>query len=115
MMQLQGGWSRWEKPGDIATHPKLVSGGNKNSQRGSSRFIEDGSFLRLRNVTLSYSVPATLLERIHLRSARITVSGDNLYTWTKFSGIDPEVDDFGTVGTKYPFARKFLLGLQLGF
>lgn len=115
MMQLQDGWNRWEKPGDIATHPKLVSGGNKNSQRGSSRFIEDGSFLRLRNVTLSYSVPATLLERIHLRSARITVSGDNLYTWTKFSGIDPEVDDFGTVGTKYPFAKKFLLGLQLGF
>lgn len=115
MMQLQDGWSRWEKPGDIATHPKLISGNRSNSQRASSRFIEDGSFLRLRNVTLSYSMPAALLERIHLRSARITLSGDNLYTWTKFSGIDPEVNDFGTVGTKYPFARKFLLGLQLGF
>jgi TonB-linked SusC/RagA family outer membrane protein len=115
MMQLQDGWSRWEKPGDIATHPKLVSGGNKNSQRGSSRFIEDGSFLRLRNVTFSYNIPTSQLERIHLRSARISISGDNLYTWTKFSGIDPEVDDFGAVGTKYPYAKKFQLGLQLGF
>ncbi len=115
MMQLQEGWNRWEKPGDSATHPKLVSGGNKNSQRGSSRFIEDGSFLRLRNVTLSYSIPTSQLERIHLRSLRISISGDNLYTWTKFSGIDPEVDDFGSVGTKYPFSKKFLLGIQLGF
>ena len=115
MMQLQDGWSRWEKPGDIATHPRLVSGGNKNSQRDSSRFIEDGSFLRLRNVTLSYNIPKSLLDRIHLRTARISISGDNLYTWTKFSGIDPEVDDFGSIRTKYPFAKKILLGLQVGF
>ena len=115
MMQLPEGWNRWEKPGDIATHPKLVSGGNKNSQRGSSRFIEDGSFLRLRNVTFSYNIPARQLEHIHLRSFRISISGDNLYTWTHFSGIDPEVDDFGSVGNKYPFSKKFLLGIQLGF
>ena len=115
MMQLQDGWNRWEKAGDVATHPKLIGGGNMNSQRSSSRFLEDGSYLRLRNVTFSYNIPTSQLERIHIRSARISISGDNLYTWTKFSGIDPEVDDFASVGTKYPFAKKFLLGVQLGF
>lgn len=115
MMQLQDGWSRWEKPGDIATHPKLVNGGNKNAQRPSSRFIEDGSYLRIRNVTLSYALKESLSKRIGVRSAKFSIGADNLYTWTKFSGIDPEVDDNGSVGFKYPYSRKFILGVQLGF
>lgn len=115
MQDLDKKWSRWEKPGDVATHPKFVIGGNKNAHKGSSRFLEDGSFLRLRNVNLSYSLPQSLLDRLKLSNVRISVGGDNLWTLTKFSGIDPEVNDRGTIGTKYPYSTKWLAGLEINF
>ncbi len=115
LMALQPSWSRWEKPGDIATHPKYVIGGNKNAQRPSSRFLENGNYLRLRNVTLSYDLPKTLISRAKLSNVRLSASADNLFTITKFSGIDPDVSETGDVGTKYPFSRKFVFGVQLNF
>ncbi len=63
LLALQNGWSRWEKPGDVATHPKYVIGGNKNAQRPSSRFLENGNYLRLRNITLSYDLPKALASK----------------------------------------------------
>ncbi|ADB42593.1 SusC/RagA family TonB-linked outer membrane protein [Spirosoma linguale] len=115
LMALQDGWSRWEKPGDIATHPKYVIGGNKNAQRPSSRFLENGNYLRLRNISLNYDLPKALASKAHLGSVRLTASGDNLFTVTKFSGIDPDVAETGEVGTKYPFSKKFVFGVQLSF
>ncbi|GAB3755583.1 SusC/RagA family TonB-linked outer membrane protein [Spirosoma pomorum] len=115
LLALQPGWNRWEKAGDQATHPKYVIGGNKNAQRPSSRFLESGNYLRLRNVTLSYDLPKALVSRAKLGSVRVTASGDNLFTITKFSGIDPDVTETGEVGTKYPFSKKFVLGVQLSF
>ncbi len=115
LLALQDGWSRWEKPGDIATHPKYVIGGNKNSQRPSSRFLENGNYLRLRNVTLNYDLPKSLTNRLRLNGVRLSVAGDNLFTITKFSGIDPDVTETGDVGTKYPFSRKLIFGVQLTF
>jgi TonB-linked SusC/RagA family outer membrane protein len=114
-MVLQDGWSRWEEPGDNATHPKAIPGGNSNSQKPSSRFLEDGSYLRLRNVTLSYDLPGSLQERLRIGSARVYLSGDNLLTLTNFSGMDPEAELFGAVGTKYPISKKLLLGIQMGW
>ncbi|CCH03239.1 TonB-dependent receptor plug [Fibrella aestuarina BUZ 2] len=115
LLALQPGWSRWEKPGDVATHPKYIIGGNKNAQRPSSRFLENGNYLRLRNVTISYELPKALVSRARLGSVRLSASGDNLFTLTKFSGIDPDVTETGDVGTKYPFSKKFILGVQLTF
>ncbi|WP_019989790.1 SusC/RagA family TonB-linked outer membrane protein [Rudanella lutea] len=115
LMALQPGWSRWEKPGDVATHPKYVIGGNKNAQRPSSRFLESGNYLRLRNISLNYDVPKTWLRRARLEGVRLTASADNLFTVTKFSGIDPDVTETGEVGTKYPFSKKFVFGVQLNF
>ncbi|WP_143308428.1 TonB-dependent receptor [Chitinophaga vietnamensis] len=115
LMQLDKGWSRWQKPGDNATHPKYVLDGNHNSHKPSSRFLEDGSYLRLRNVNLSYGLPKTWLDRARIRGARISVGGDNLWTLTKFSGIDPEVDDRGINGVKYPYATKWFAGLEINF
>ena len=116
------GWSRWTQPGDIATHPKPVTGGNKNSDGVSSRYLEDGSFLRIKNVTLSYSFPKKVCSKLHLQDASVFVTGDNLYTLTRFSGMDPEVrlestmyELAGMYSMNYPVGRVFSLGLNFKF
>lgn len=114
-MELEEDWSRWQEPGDDATHPKPTPGGNNNSNSPSSRYLEDGSYLRLKNVRLSYNVPSAWANSLNLQSARIYVSGDNLLTFTDFSGMDPEVGVSGTAGTKYPISRKVMVGVGLNF
>ncbi|MGY0041326.1 SusC/RagA family TonB-linked outer membrane protein [Pedobacter sp. NJ-S-72] len=121
-MVLKDGWNRWENPGDIATHPKAVVNGNKLSNKPSSRFLEDGSYLRLRNITLGYNFSDAIIKRLKVSNLRIYVSADNLVTLTKFSGMDPEVSDLeantnnsGVSGTKYPISKKFLFGVNIGF
>lgn len=117
------GWTRWEKPGDNATHPLPVYGGNKNSAAASSRFLEDGSFLRVRNVNFGYDFSRTLLRDLGVSSARIFLSGDNLLTLSKFSGADPETDlsssginsVAGNVNWIYPVNRTFSLGIEVKF
>ncbi|MNY71219.1 hypothetical protein D3C86_2095110 [compost metagenome] len=84
-MVLKDGWNRWEKPGDVATHPKAVVNGNRASYKSSSRFLEDGSYIRLRNITLGYSLSNKLTEKLNVSNVRVFVSGDNLITLTKFS------------------------------
>jgi TonB-linked SusC/RagA family outer membrane protein len=111
------GWSRWEKPGDIATHPKAIVGGNKDSNQSSSRYLEDGSYIRLRNVRLGYNIPAKVMNKIGFARANLFVSADNLWTGTKFTGTDPEVslsfeDNPGLSSLRYPISRKFLLGIN---
>jgi len=118
------GWTRWTQPGDIATEPKAVQGGNHNSNQQSTRYLEDGSYIRLRNVTLGYQLPTSWINSMKIRSARIFISGDNLVTFTKFSGVDPEVDfspgtdnrgSQGLSSFKYPISRKLLFGINVGF
>ncbi|MCY4780149.1 SusC/RagA family TonB-linked outer membrane protein [Sphingobacterium sp. UT-1RO-CII-1] len=114
-------WTRWEKEGDIATHPKAVVGGNKESSQTSSRFLESGSYIRLRNVRLGYNLPQNALRGTGLSRVHIFVSGDNLWTGTKFSGPDPEVSltqidqSSGRSSFKYPISKKFLFGVNLTF
>ena len=116
-MVLADGWNRWQKPGDIATHPKPVFGGSKNSNRASSRYLEDGSYIRLRNVTFSYQLPSAFIDKFHISNAKFFISGDNLVTLTKFSGMDPEVvlgPGGGTSSIKYPISKKILFGINIG-
>ncbi|WP_316804832.1 TonB-dependent receptor [Pedobacter nototheniae] len=119
-MVLKSGWSRWEKIGDVATHPKPVLGGNHDSNQQSSRYLEDGSYIRLRNVTLGYQIPTSWLSKVKIASARVYVSGDNLWTGTKFSGADPEVNlapdpdrVTGLSSLKYPLSRKIVFGVNI--
>lgn len=56
-MKLPDGWSRWEKPGDIATHPQLRAGGNNGASNTSTRYLENGDYFKLKTLTLSYSLP----------------------------------------------------------
>lgn len=113
-MKLYKGWSRWENPGDIATHPKPMLGGNKSSLEDSSRHLEDGSYLKFRNVTFSYNLPSSVCNRIKIQSLRIFFSGDNLYTITDFSGYDPEVEVAGSVGNQYSVPKRYLFGVEIG-
>lgn len=116
-MVLPSGWTRWEKPGDIATHPKSVFGGNKNSNKVSSRYLEDGSYIRLRNVKLSYELSRNLLAPLKIAHARLFISADNLWTSTKYSGMDPEVSlaiTGGNSSNRYPMSKKVLFGINVG-
>ncbi len=114
---LRPGESWWQKPGDIATHPKAILGGNLNSSKASSRFLQDASYIRLRNVRLSYQIPQQLIQRLGISQLTIYGTGDNLYTWTKFTGMDPEVGfENGTAAlAKYFNNRKLLFGINIGF
>lgn len=82
---------RWQKPGDITSVPRYVYENTYNNYH-SSRFVEDGSYLRLKNVSLGYNLPKKYVERLRIVStARISVSGTNLWTLTRYTGPDPEV------------------------
>lgn len=115
-MVLAKGWSRWEKQGDIVSHPKPVLGGNRASNSSSTRYLEDGSYIRLRNITLGYNLPQTLMSKLGMSSARVFISGDNLWTGTRFTGPDPEVNlSSGESSFRYPISKKVMFGLSLSF
>ena len=116
------GWSRWENPGDVATHPKPVNGRKDGSENTSSRFLEDGSFFRLRNVTLAYNLPQTFLQKIKMAGLRIYASADNIFTLSRFSGMDPEVrldaDTYHHAGMytqNYPIPMTVTMGIDVTF
>lgn len=122
------GWVRWDPEDEsthaIATHPKPKFNGNKKSNEPTSRYLEDGSYLRVKNVTLGYTLPSTLLKKIHIKDCRVFISCDNLYTLTRFSGVDPEVNiagnvdsnpPAGTYNSNYPKYRFYSLGVNLKF
>jgi TonB-linked SusC/RagA family outer membrane protein len=112
--------ARWQKPGDITDVGKPDGVNVNNYIDGGSRWLEDGSFLRLRSLTLGYSLPATTLSRLHLRTLRAYVTGSNLWLLTKYTGLDPESAassdqnqqgiDLGTP----PQPRSVQLGLSIG-
>jgi hypothetical protein len=103
----------WTTPGQITDMPSLEYGGLRAV--AGDRYLEDASFLRLRNISLSYNVPKEVLDKTNLfTGVRVFVQGTNLYTWTKYRGFDPE----GTVTSaffEYPVARTFSLGFDLTF
>ena len=110
------GWKRWEKEGDEVTHPKPKLNGNKKSNELSSRYLEDGSYFRLKNVTLSYDFPQAWMKKAKMQGLRVYVSGDNLWTATKFSGMDPEIDTEDAVyATNYPVPMTLVGGIQITF
>ena len=116
------GWTRWQNPGDNATHPKAQLSGNKSSNQVSSRYLEDGSYFRLKNLTLGYDFPIKLIKKAHMTKCRIYFSADNLFTASKFSGMDPEIRMDGGTGSlagfyseNYPVGRTFQGGLEISF
>jgi hypothetical protein len=110
----------WQKPGDKATKPLPQNA--RNSFDPSTRFVEDGSFLKIRNITLSYDLPKSMLSKIKLSGITISLLADNVYTFTNFWGQDPEVSIDPSYGNlpgyaefKYPNNRQYLLSLNIRF
>ena len=114
------GWSRWTQPGDIATHPKIVFDYDYYASYTSSRYLEDGSYFRLKNITLSYDFCATLIPKKYMSKCRVFVSADNVATATRFSGTNPDVslknnDLPGYYDVSYPIPRTIVGGIELVF
>lgn len=98
--------------------PRLSMGSdpNKNYSTASDYFLEDGSYLRLKNITLGYTLPKNTMKKMGFDgSLRLYVGGENLATFTKYSGFDPEVSNNGVDAGTYPIARMFTFGLNLSF
>lgn len=93
--QTKNQLNRWRQPGDITDVPRAELVGSIGTNN-SSRYLSDGSYLRLKTATLGYNIPADLLQNIGLRSLRVYVSGLNLLTFTDYEGWDPEVNFTGT-------------------
>ena len=114
---------RWQKPGDITDVPRMSYDCAAGADVISSRFIEDGSYLRIQEVTLGYRVPTRLSSAAKLTNARLYVSGRNLATFTKYSGYNPDVNSAGSdanvvMGTDYyayPLPRTFTIGITAGW
>ncbi|MFT3737761.1 MAG: TonB-dependent receptor [Breznakibacter sp.] len=122
--QLAAVKRRWQNPGDITDIPRATTDATAaaNNKLVSSRFIEDGSYLKLKNVTLGYTFNKDILQKARISSLRLYVTAQNLYTWTYYSGFDPEVNYLGNDNTvmgtdffTYPQARSFCVGLNLKF
>ena len=106
---------RWTGPGTSTTTPRAIFGDPNNNTRPSTRYIEDGSYLRIRNVNLGYTLPVESFGDNLFRTARIYVSGQNLYTFTNYSGFDPEVGPNGIDNNIYPITRNVTVGINVGF
>lgn len=112
--------NRWTGEGTSDYYPRLtVTDLNGNFTTASDFFIQDGSFVRLKNVTLGYSLPKKITDAIKLRKVRLYVSAENLFTFTKYKGMDPEIGggvfDNGIDQGIYPQAKTFLGGISVAF
>ena len=115
MNQTAAVLNRWTGENTSNTMPRAVYGDPNQNCRVSDRFVENGSYLRVKNLTLSYSFPQKMLRKIHLETLRIALSCDNVATITKYSGFDPEVSINGIDASLYPITRTFSVGLNVNF
>lgn len=106
---------RWKGEGTSNSMPRAVFGDPNQNTRVSDRFVENGSYLRLKNITLSYTFPKQWLQKAQIENARLSLSCENVATITGYSGFDPEVGINGIDQNRYPISRTFSLGLNFNF
>jgi hypothetical protein len=114
--------ARWKRPGMETTIPRASSEGDTQNVLTSSRFVEDGSYLRLKNITLNYQFDASLIKPLQLSAANFYITATNLFTMTKYRGFDPEVNFGGNSGTvlgidygTYPQSKSVIAGINITF
>lgn len=105
-----------------SNNPRAIANSSNTNLLISDRYVEDGSYLRIQNITLGYSLPQDLISKYKISRLRLYGSAQNLYTFTNYSGYDPEIGSFnqnvllsGIDNGRYPVARTFLVGLNLEF
>lgn len=116
----RSGVQPWTPENPNTDFPRVVYASTLNSRGDTDRWLEDGSFMRLKYISLAYTLPASIIDRIGFSNAQISISGQNLLTFTKYTGLDPEFNngniferghDYGA----FPNLRTYSLGIQLGF
>ncbi len=109
---------RWTGPGTSTDYPRLITGDpNNNFTNPSSFYLEDGDYFRMKTVQLGYTLPKSLISKVGLQKTRVYVMSENLLTFTKYTGYDPEIGG-GVMSIDrgiYPQARSFIVGLNVGF
>ena len=118
---------RWTPDNPSTTIPRAVFGDPSNNRRVSDRWLEDGSYIRLKSVTLGYNIPSKYTKSIGLSGVRLYAMGQNLWTKTNYKGLDPEVSTFaegsgsnantaaGTDFLTFPQAKTYTFGLNVNF
>lgn len=104
---------RWEGPGSSNTMPRAIYNDPNKNSRISDRFVEDGSYLRIKTVTLGYTLPKSIIQKAKFSNAHIYITGQNLFTITKYTGFDPEVGTNGIDYSVYPVTRTISFGINL--
>ena len=128
-----GGWAnkratvldRWTGEGTSNSVPRAALNDPNSNQRASSHWVEDGSFVRIKNVRLAYTLPTTFMERLNLDRLGVNIYavGTNLFTFTEYTGFDPEIglresnnpETAGVDAGLYPLTRQYTVGLKLSF
>jgi len=113
---------RWTSDNRITDIPRAVGGGKVDNVRNSTRFVEDGSYLRLKSLTLNYNFNTNHFKKLGINKLALYITGQNLLTFTKYTGFDPEVNAFGQSATElgidygtYPQARTLTVGANVDF
>ena len=110
LLEAYDAWKVYEKTGVYDSNvPALTTNGNNNENQSSDFFVENGSYIKLKNVTLGYTLPEKVLSKCHLRTLRFFIQSQNLFTITSYTGADPE-----GLGYTYPIPRTFTFGLSIG-
>ncbi|MBK8966515.1 MAG: TonB-dependent receptor [Lewinellaceae bacterium] len=120
---LRFGWAHsraalegyWQNPGDNALRPQPRVGGNAGAANTSTRYMEDASFIRLRNVQLAYSLPSAWVRKAKLQGLTIYGQGQNLWTMTDYTGFDPEANENGDEFFRYPVGKAITFGIDVTF
>ncbi|MCK5134940.1 MAG: TonB-dependent receptor [Bacteroidales bacterium] len=118
--------NRWTGPGTSNTQPRVSWSGSTNNKKPSTRFLFDGSYLRLKNINLGYTFNSSVIGKINAKTLKVYISVQNLLTFTKYPGLDPEMQTSDNAKTEgdlavgidwgtYPSARIFNIGLNIGF
>ena len=116
MNQMASALNYWKKPGDVGVNPKPIAGNSTNSDNAlSDRWLERGDYLRIKDVTLSYSLPQVALDKLHIKGLRFYVSGLNLFCFNDVNFWDPEMGVTGGGAGVYPLTKSFVGGIELSF
>ena len=111
--------NRWTIDNTDTNIPRVGGGGSGSLQGSSSRIIEDGSFLRLKTISLGYTIPSNILKPVSIKSTRIYCTAQNLFVWTRYTGLDPEVSTRPSALTPgmdyspYPRALSIIFGVNV--
>ncbi|MBC7759210.1 MAG: TonB-dependent receptor [Phormidesmis sp. FL-bin-119] len=110
-----GVYSAWSKAGDITNTPRFRPTNTDLGDSQSTRFLYDGSYIRVKNLTLGYDLKSDWARKVKLANARLYLSGENMFTFAKHKGMDPETEITGLANFDVPNIKTFSLGLNVGF